>query len=240
MKKRGVRAIAFMTVAICGGISLHKTYSYIFSMRGCTIHVDSLLAESQQQEIANYLTEHPELYNQSLDTICAQLRTHYPYIQTIQAHRCASGQLELDMTAVTPVFLINEHKILAHNGTLYDHTIFEPAALAHLDHISIAQEFDAGTLYHTCSKQLTSAICSRYNVTWMNAREILLRDKENKQFSCICDATSLPDEQMLALLDQIKIDICSNQAHTRAKNWVADMRFSKQIVVHPEQGGYRG
>lgn len=241
MKKRGMRFIAFMLAAVVCGIGITKTYKYIFSMRGCVIHVDAMLSQAHQQDIANYLASRADLYNSPLATLCDALRAEFPYIQTVAAHRCASGKLELDLTAVTPVFLINEQKVLAHNGTLYDHAIFEHAAIARLDRIAVAPgETDAAAIYRTCSKQLSSAICSRYNIAWINSREIRLQDKENEHFSCICDSATLPNDHMLALLDQIKIDLGSNSAHTRAKNWVADMRFSKQIVVHSDQGGYRG
>lgn len=240
MKKRGMRAIIIMMSVLGTGVGLYKTYTYTFSMRGCTIQIDSLLAQPYQEKIAEYLAQHSELYNEPLSNICEHLRTQYPFISAIQAHRCASGQLELELSTVTPVFKINETKILAHTGDLYDHALFEPATIAHLDHIAVTHEEDMHAVYQACSKHLSTALCSRYQVTWKNSREITLRDKEHQQFSCICDAATIPDQEMLALLDQVRLDVCSHNAHTRTKNWIADMRFSKQIVVHSEQGGYRG
>jgi uncharacterized protein (DUF2461 family) len=169
--------------------------------------------------------------------LCQQLSKEFPCVKEVHVQFVAPGVMHLDVIAHRPLFAINHEYIVAGNGCIVAQQLFSTHATKFLSGIDVigfnpSDVFQCQALVQ--ARATLALLCKKFRVEWQDEYTIMLHEKMNNDFSIVSCATNLSDADKLAR--------CLNltSEHTRGiqgtgcasrKRIIADMRFSKQIVV---------
>jgi hypothetical protein len=231
--------LSIVSVAVLG-CAIKKTHAVLFSVHGCSVTIDPILSHQTHQQITDFFNKNEELQDVSLKDIVAAVQKKFFCVESVAVKRCASGSLDIGISAVKPLCNINSDKVLVVNGTIFANDVFTDSSREKLDTLFVRleqEELDkVREKLRKFTQKLIPSIYSQYDVVWFNEREVRLIDKKDSWFVTVCNAYKVPNEQSLAYINRIKQDIFPKKGRKNIR-WVADMRFNDQIIVSSGKGG---
>jgi hypothetical protein len=181
------------------------------------------------------------------DELCAQtlhmyVPQYFPFIKSFTM-QCIPGAMCCSFKTRKPFCLVNNNLVLTTDGVLVGKEVFESQVLeglktAYVSEIAIQKEYELGA-FQACMSQLPASVLNGYDLVWHDAITASLRDKEQKNFSIFFNAETLPTLPVLADCNVIKKNLIENNLMQQKKSWIADIRFTNQIIVFEDKGGRR-
>lgn len=202
---------------------------------------DRTLSRTLRANIVDFISNTDHSRRLSLAGLSVALRERFACIKTIELALHAPGTLSIVMQSHTPCARINDEFVMTDEGTIFAAAAFHEACVARLDHVVMPSCSYTTTAVSpsVCQsiKDLPSSLYENYNVQCLDDTAVCLEDKACPGFSIMCNAQSLPDEQLLYSCDQIKKDVAQGTARSRCMCWQADVRFADQIIVSSHKRG---
>ncbi|HEB41663.1 MAG TPA: hypothetical protein ENI08_01415 [Candidatus Dependentiae bacterium] len=214
-------------------ISFKQLLPSLFSINHFTYAIDSLITESVQQDIVNYVEQIPGKHSLSFQELAYKIEERFSFIEVVAIEHLAPDIAYIACNAQKPLSIINNSFVLTNQGCLYNKDIFLSLTTEQLPHITLPSlEKDITESLLTVMNTIDPIVFSQFTLSWINDTKIYLYDKEHKQFSIIFNKNQLPDKELLNHYAHIKqkLDEQGVFTHTK-KNYVADIRFKDQIVV---------
>lgn len=213
-----------------GAQSLFCTHSY-------TLHLDALLAGEVKKEISRVVSHH---FNKRVDKdLLKNILQPFPYLTRINTHQVRPELVHLQIVAQKPWLRINDDFVMTAQGTLVQAACYNNSAVSSLFSMGVAPEVlqnptEMAVLHHTIAS-LNPDILQDFSVYWVNRFDIHLGDKKDSWFSLCCEHNSMPTRATLEKCMHIKRHIQSSSQQNLKNAWVADMRFTEQIIIAESQ-----
>ncbi|HZW60956.1 MAG TPA: hypothetical protein VFF04_01910 [Candidatus Babeliales bacterium] len=243
LSRQGIRMIGLL--ALIGGalVGFICVVSLVFGVKRYSFSIDPLFSDVTRRAIIEYIEESESFKNSSSFERFAFLQDRFPAIKSLKTELIAPNVLHCEVSATPPVIKINDTLILTDSGLV---VLPETFASYRLENLYGIQVNEAPLFTHKvsstmleCIKKISPSLYSRFSISWISEFHVRFDDKLNPSFSILCAAQSIPNEQMLRYCEQLL------QTNTRQgtngckvpKHWIADVRFSKQIILFTEKGG---
>ncbi len=217
-------------------ISCKRLLPSIFSINHFTYAIDSLITESVQQDIVNYVEQIPGKHSLSFQELAYKIQEQFSFIEKTTIEHLAPDIVYIACNAQKPSSIINNSFVLTKQGCLYNKDIFLSLLTEQLPHITLfSLEKDITESLIRVMNAIDPIVFSQFTLSWVNDTKIYLYDKKQKQLSIIFNKNQLPDKELLNYYAHIKQKLGEQGvfAHTK-KNYVADIRFKDQIVMSRE------
>lgn len=204
------------------------------------ISIDPLISDRKQQEMVTVLESK---YYQKPETWCSDVQKQFPHIKKISMTYTVPGVPTISIQAFAPRLRVNNEYVLLENGKLVAKDSFQESYLNQLTEISVAMPLVDQSSLLNFSEELTPLLYERFAITWHNATQIKLQDKQNQHFMMMCECTNLPTASVIQRCETIYQNIKEQQL-TYKKNpqgtCVTDIRFEKQIIAYIAKEGCDG
>lgn len=225
----------------CGALlciaSLYVATRALFAIHQYTFSFDPLLTVACQKRIVDLVEK-----SKITDPCALQelIFCNCPAIQAITVERSAHQVLHIELCCMPPALVLNDNWVLCEQGSIVPKHFFEDFLIASRAVIKMP---DSMPLYISWRfKQwlanINTALLSRYSISWINDYQILLHDKENTNITLVCSAQDQLSESRLQAWRQIQKELDERIPQKGASTqWIADLRFDKQIIVCPNGQG---
>lgn len=228
-----IRCISFFLLFLVI-ISLEQLSSSLFSIDCLTYAIDSLVAESTQQDIITYVQQIPENRSLSFQELAYKIQKQFSFIHETTIEHLAPGIVYIACNAQKPLYIINNSLILTEQGYLYNKNIFLSLTIKQLPHITLPSlKKNIILSLVAIINNIEPIVFSQFTLSWINDTKICLYDKKQRQFSIIFNKNQLPNKKLLQHCAYIKQRLQAQKEFTNTKkHYVADIRFEDQIVVY--------
>jgi hypothetical protein len=241
--KRSFKSISILVVlGIAAGLAVVMLAGKrIMHVERYSVSFDPLLADKICSEIQHAITALTLNNQPALPILCTELAKRFTCIKTVTAQRCAPNVVHIDVSAVQPALALTPTTIMSDDGVLVSKNCFAPYRVCYLRGMQMQEVPKQGAVSQDLKAYIAELVClsKYYNVTWINALEIHLDDKEQPAFSIICNAEMLKNAALFKRCQELKANLYTqgvSEANLR-KHIVADVRFAKQIVVYADKRG---
>jgi hypothetical protein len=198
-----------------------------------TIH-PPILAEVIQEKLKKTI-QNLAFYNAHF--LKTELNSLYPDIQNVVSAFYANNLAEIDITIADPIACINDTYILTESATLVNKSYFNDRYI-HLPEIIVS---DLSLLTLSGKKWLLTylpLLKKDFSISWCTENEIHLRNKKNKYLDIICCSSVNFNTDLFNRIQAIEKKVNEkNETMIRKKEWIADIRFEKQIILGGKKGG---
>jgi len=240
-----IRISLILSFFIISGYALQKSYTFLFMPRGYTLTTDIILAKTTKNQIDTFIAQKINYKEENLNSIAKALHNRFLYIKSVNISRLATQALDINIHTYNPLFIVNDNHILLESGMCEPKNTFDANSIASLERITIhASAIIDNHVDSTCYRCLTTLsphIIKMYNLIWISACEIWLKNKKQQRFALLCNTNTIHDGHKITLGTSLKNEIVSKKAfnYNTMKTWVADIRFDNQIVIFSRGGrGY--
>jgi hypothetical protein len=224
--------------ALASFLSLWVAYAFMWGTRvqvqKLCISYDDYLAPKTQKIISTTLQE---ALNQGKGALAthAEVRQNAPHIKKLTINRYKPGQVAVKLTTERPFLLIkklpSDHLILSEAGTYTPQSSYARSSVTGLAHIIVNdQQFtpsDQQALF-TWAQKLPDDFFDHYAIEWHKNTNIVLRDKQLSRLTVIATAETTFTPKVLKKLADMRAQVEQKKG---TKEWKADIRFNKQIVL---------
>lgn len=238
-----VLAIRVIAILVCISIvasSLRTVRASVCDVKRVLVDSDTILSAQTRQQIAHYialLQNDKGTYNPA--ALVSLLPQQFSCIKSVAIQSLAYNTAHITIAAFEPLAQVNTHLVVAEHGALLPADNYDVDARAFVPTISIATEYlttslPAGILA-TLTRCIHDGITENYELMLVGDHELRLCDKHNPQFSIVCDASGMPDENTLKKCDQLKTKLLAEATTNKLTKLIkADVRFHDQIIVSRE------
>ena len=221
---------------------LRMTYTGLFSVDRYVFAFDGLLAPTTQTNIKDFIEKNAAFKRSSSAVIASELKKTFPCVEMVALELVAPRVLHIDIAATKPLVTINKNQVLVESNKVLDRGFFTVHRIDHLYDVQLAHIPALGeqcTVLTQAVQKLLPSFFSQYTVMWNDEFELALRDKNMPDFSIICNADTIPDFKVLEHCQQLKNTIVQQgtAGHNVDQQWIADVRFDKQIILFSTKGG---
>lgn len=231
----------FVIIGACG-IGMHRVCLSFFAINSYVVDVDPSLSIVMHEKISDYIKNTDAFKTGSLSELNNEVKKKFSCVDKVTAELYAPGTVHIEIKAVKPLFNINDKLVLTRTGDSLSKDFFAQTLVARLmviNDLCVSQGSDTISL-GLCQSghQLLNPLFQRYTITWQTDQVALLCDKKEPWFTIVCSADSIPHEEVLIHCEQLKQKIATqNVKNISNARWIADVRFSNQIVVYNEKKG---
>jgi hypothetical protein len=202
----------------------------------CVLTFDNLFCHEYQQTIVRFATCLDMQLASDLRRFSALLQHEFPLITLITTELESAGALHVSIGSAKPLCLINESQVLVENDLIVERTAYEQYALVGLPTFCALPEhlasWQAGQIKALLS-HLSLSLFDHYDC-WLDIYpEMMLACKDEQKFTIITRAETLDAGRVIHNGERLQEMLAERGsfASSKGKQWVADMRFSKLIVV---------
>lgn len=211
---------------------LKKNCAPIFSLSTYRFIQNGILSEDYLSSIKVYATKLLD-HRYNAFEIIAQLKKEFSVLDKIEIAYRPCGTYIM-MHAHKPVCCINEDLILTYDNQLVSKNYFAFHLFDSLASITVAQDYlpTIASLVPSLLRELPSDFKQDYDLEFINAHHICLRNKHEKNFSIIALATQ---DKWCCLLDQcvlVKQKLAERKDFNAKTMWIADARFADYIIAY--------
>lgn len=222
----------------------------------CFIPAHKLLSLSENRIVEHSINEYMSKKTVGSKSLFSYIRQRYPFINSCSFAYGADGMVRIGIDVYEPQFLVNNEAVLVRGGLLFEKHIFDSNSLFFLPQIQIpAHRFfevaplveGGAVVYHSslCGaladkgyrflKSLPQDLFEQYTVERLSAVETILRDIKKGNFSVVINDDMVITQEFLDQITCLKRSVDDKEVSTGAQKryWVADARFSNQIVLSP-------
>ncbi|HRN78322.1 MAG TPA: hypothetical protein PLU71_03720 [Candidatus Dependentiae bacterium] len=236
-----IRYVVCLVIFTICGTGIKKGISMLYAQQQLACICDQRIAPIEQKKIINALHTLFKQNELSMHTLTLDIQERFPFIKSCTLSYMP-GVTCCSLKVRNPFCLINDVLVLTDDGVLVIKDVFKEPIIATLktaivDRVAIQKEH-AIWGFQECIAALPATILNIYDVIWHDRLHAQLRDKKEKRFSILFDVDSLPDEELFRQCERIKDDLVAKDVFQQSRrSWVADVRFTKQIIVFEDKGG---
>jgi len=194
------------------------------------ITLDTCLAKDVYNKVLSFIDKSiNKNQNNNLDIIADSLKSKFKYLNNIIIKRDKSGNTDLIIKGVEPIYNLNQKYVLCENKHILPKELFDLKYINKLPHavINLDLSLDANNLnllkFKDFLLQLSPEVSANYSINWKNKNNIKLLSKKNKSINIITRSGKKITAKFL--------DACLKLAKNNSKKFCADIRFNKQVVV---------
>lgn len=221
------------------GLFLYQTHRYCFDIKQYSFLFDSSFSEQTCADIKNYIEQNRSFKNTSLSSFNTRIKQEFPHIDSIITEQCAPGIAHVSVRSIRPQVRLNDSRILSCAGQPFLQELFAPRLVAALPKVlcaGLTDNNDVPVGLQRVGHCLVRSTLDRYDLVWRSDQVALFHDKKDPWFTIICSADSMPTNRLLLQCEQLKNQLIESKKIAKNR-WVADVRFSNQIVIYSENRG---
>jgi hypothetical protein len=176
-----------------------------------------------------------------VSALMRELSRIFPEIEQIDIRSFPHNLAELSISAPRPVASINHSHVLTDKQLIIPSSYYAQYVLERLPHIRASEllsESVSNEVMAAIEASIKEHIFERFSVTIESEQLWRLQDNADPLLTICCNASCLPIGGMKHLHSQIKALVKQKGATQTA--WMADVRFSHQIVLSRYKGGRNG
>jgi hypothetical protein len=231
---------ALMAVFGCFAL-LQRLSSRVCDVRYISYSFDPHLSAEVRSAIERQVSflEYEGTYQVS--SIMPELLRIFPEIEQIDIRSFPHNLAELTIHAPRPVASINNSHVLTDKQSIISSSYYAQYVLDRLPHIRASElisESVSGQVMAAIEASIKEHIFEQFAVTIESEQLWRLQDNADPLLTICCNASCLPIGGMKNLYSQIKALV--RQKGTTKTAWMADVRFSHQIVLSRYKGGRNG
>lgn len=229
--------MAFLLLPIVGIYTLLHT---ITGIRYVTFSFDPQLSPITCAAIKKkvMLAEHDGIYNPV--AIVETILTSFPVVKSLEIEQFPPHIARVSIAAYDPIIGINNDRILIENQLILSADYYAAYRVKPLQKIRCSgplPERISSSIMHAMKQCLAQKVFDYYTVYMVNEHEWYFTDIKDPLFTLCCNTASLPVDTVQIAYLQLKKQL---KKESHAKKWIADMRFSDQIILSMDKGGRYG
>jgi hypothetical protein len=218
-------------------LSVHTVVARLSSISHCTFDFDNRLSSRVRHQIVHAIEQRISAGDKYHDIVASVTKT-FSCIDDISIHHCAPGVIHCDVTSVHPLIQVNDARVVSDSGALLAPDCFSPMLLKTLhtmrvDNLNNEQRMPES--FVVAIKALIPSLLDTYEARWIDDKKMILQEKLTPHFSVVCNAQTVPNEQVLAYCQRLKDETyakyASSKKVSKMQQWSADIRFEHQIVL---------
>lgn len=227
-------------------ILVHVACAYLFGVKRITYKIDPLFSQATHTQLVTFLQDLKDITHQPVTELYKHIQAEFPNVKTVALQRLPPDQLHVTITCHQPLILLNQEAVLIDSGLIVPKNLFADTHTSQLCDIKLltkphlSEQASAGLL--ACVTALTHSICKNYEVVWHDDLQAWLFDKQQPNFITIANAHTLSNPDLLGHAKTLKKELQLQGAFEKQskKQWFADIRFDKQIVLSWKKGEANG
>lgn len=223
-----------LLIALCWGFK--KTLLSACISESCVFTFDAYSSQQFQHDVCDFAQHLNACITCDPAHHCDALKKQFPLINSLEAELTSNGSCFISVKMAQPVCLVNGDIIIAAPGIKGSPQSYEPTVLTQLPHLTCAVEtLQSWSAAQICSLALTlspEVICG-YDIVLNEYPELNLINKERPQLHLQARADLFNASDILLRANAVDALLTDRGAFAAKKRrqWVADMRFVKQIVL---------
>ncbi|MDP3889440.1 MAG: hypothetical protein Q8Q25_02785 [bacterium] len=219
----------FVSIAYASKVLFKQARTYQYNL-----FVDAYFSESIHKAIEQHLST---VYQSiSIDAIGQHIKELFACVRKVEVFGLPNAVAQVSIMAHKPQYLVNGEDIVTHDGLLVSKDCFltQVDSLYHLDiTLTNKNQTSLSERCKHCVNCLTPQLLDDYRFVWEDDTHAWLYDKMQPNFALLFDAHTVPDVNTVYHCNTIKQELTERGVFERKskKVWVADLRFTKQIIV---------
>lgn len=215
-------------------------YAQMYTITNVVFSFDPHIAQVKQKAITQLV--HDILYRSKANTqvLSRQIKKQFSCIKFISISYEPCGLMLVTCKARKPYCFLNNKFVLTKDNIVISRNAFIPDNLTHLHTIFVDDQLlEQKSILQTCKQcvsALPSSIFTSYDVLWKSQIEAWLHDKKER-FFIIFNLNNLPNEQLFAQCCKIKDELQPKIILKKNEWWIADIRFTNQVIVYKDSRG---
>lgn len=217
-------------------------YRNACTIKQINITIDGYVNQELKKQITAYIHKKSRLHQlPDLKNKLQRLKPKFPIIADFTLAHDATGTTTITITTHKPNFRINTAWTWSPTIGLLPRSYYNEQHIQKLKKIHLAYQDDfIPVISPECTaflQALPQKICQNYAIYWIDAYTSEFIDKAYPQLLIRCHGNHIPTDQEINHIQHIK-----NKLITTAQNkndsfirWIADLRFTHQIIVRKEK-----
>jgi len=215
-------------------------YNHATTIAHISLEVDERISNTTKKNLERLIYTAYSQSNPDARSISQMITQQFPCIKLVTIAYEPPNLVSIDCKACKPYCLLNYDFVLTAEAIPIHKNAFKKYELEHLHRIMLnAQLFDNQAVLNACKEciaHLPSAAFEQYELVWNDPVQIWLHNKK-ENFSVIFDQDNPPTNALLTECDTIKNKLQQKGVLQQKSNrWIADVRFSNQIIVNKGVG----
>ena len=230
-----------MTIFFVVGSAATMLYLRLGAVHSCTYAFDSCFSNATRDRLKEFIDTRNHTIGSSKQ-LFEDLKKQFPQVKSLIVERCAPGVMHYDIQSVRPLVTINKQCVVAENGAVFPMTLFAQRSVNFLYDVAVPNFGfkQLPTSFVTAMQEMLPEMFSSYAVSWIDDKEMWLRDKNDPSFFIICNTKKLPDAQMFSHCNRLRQEMTQKTDERKTEKQsivVADIRFDKQIIFSGDKKG---
>ncbi len=213
----------------------------VFATRSVSCTFDSSIAPQAQRDVLDSLQRLKSESRITPSTIIQELNQQYKWIDSVAVRRAPCNVAAVSVAVHRPFCVLNANHVLTDVGVVVQKSIYADAALARLHTVYVPDErLDSvlvADVLRRYLKRMPGKVFEQYEIHCLHDLAVMLRDRSCDRFAVMSNPNEVIDNQVLDRCAHIKQQLSERGSLQGKKQWIADVRFSKQIVVSGHIGG---
>ena len=237
--KHSIRGYAFLIsiiVLTCLFISGRKVDVALRTPQRYVCTFDDALSTIKQSEIQSCVDAIDKKIALKPAKLVAFLRDQFPLVKAIRTRLVPPGIMELTFSIAKPICRINDGSVVVPPKTLCPTCWYQEPHFVSLP-VLLCDEFVLKTIDPLklvwVINQIPHDAFEHYTVALKTDDELQLVDKTEPRLSLVCRVNKIPTEHLCEYGATVKEVLASRGvfASRNNKQWLADLRFEKQIIL---------
>jgi len=202
----------------------------------CVFTFDSRCSQQFQHDVVDFAQHLDARLARDPAQYCDALKKQFPLINSLEAELSSGGSCFIAVKMAQPVCFVNDDIIIAAPGIKGATQAYEPACLAPLPHLACAVEnLQSWPAEQICSfaLSLSGNVMENYTIVLGQYPELNLINRQQEQLRLQARANLFNAPDILRRAHAVNMLLTDRGAFAgkKRRQWVADMRFAKQIVL---------
>ncbi len=232
-----------LSVSTLGYLSIKKVTHELGAVDAYSCHFCSACSQSMQEKVRSYIAQETQLPSLPLAVVAHTLAQKFPSLKKVSCTKDGAKIVQIYCQNAQPLFCLNDTHVFTDTDRVIEKECFSPESVSSLPSIAVVAVSQGVPVLSAQAKKSMHTVFhelfDRYQMTWIDDTQVLLREKNSSSFSLVFNTDSLPDKKIIRECEQIKKEFESSGliVPQGKKRWVADMRFANQIILSADTGG---
>ena len=233
--KQYLKISSVIAISITTPYLVYTSYKKIFTPSSYQLHFPTSLSSNSREKIDSFIAKNSNYQQNKPAKIISTIKENFPFIKTVALNYEATKQLDIIVSTYKPIYLINSNQLLLESGELNSREDYTSEVTQNLPTINFnnkdKQQEKRKLTESSILQQIDHEIKKQYSIVWKNENHILLNDKNQKNFSILCNAHSILQKNKITTCQKLKNKkIARNRWYLTKRQVIADIRFDKQII----------
>ncbi len=218
-------------------MGISYTRSFLPSQNILLVSIDPLISEQEQEKIVIACQSYSSAQTSEFFKSLGQ---QFPQIKSVAVTQQPCGINKIAIASYAPQARINDNMIVTELGALEPASHYNSSFTQQLVTISVPDT------KHDSLKELVSYIqisspnvCQQFEMSWMRPTNIILRDKQQKNFIIACDDSRILEQSCVEKCETIYREM-KEANKKKTQHVVTDVRFDHQIIAYLKEGEFHG